>query len=132
MVLQAEVTEDHWLRDETSATWTRLIVAPRKFPYHPEEEGPGGPLLDRPGPRLASLRDARLTIRSNGESVRDNWTQVAKEEAKEPWTCKCNLFDRWSEASGDCKTPEDFVAEAAAVVKTGALGELAIHEETDF
>ena len=37
MVLQVEETEDHWMRDETSATWARAIVVPRKFPYHPEE-----------------------------------------------------------------------------------------------
>ena len=37
MGLQPEETEDHWIRDETSATWTRVIVVPRKFPYHPEE-----------------------------------------------------------------------------------------------
>ena len=126
MGLQAEVTEYHWMRDEKSATWTRVIVVPRKFPYHPEEEGPGGPLRDRLGPRLTSLRDARLTVQSNGESTRDNWRQAANEEAKEPWTGRCTFFDKWSEASDDCKT------EVAAVAKTGAMGELLFHEETDF
>ena len=44
MGLQLEETEDHWMRGETSATWTRVIVVPRKSPYHPEEEGLSGPL----------------------------------------------------------------------------------------
>ena len=126
MGLQPEESGDHWMRDETSATWTRGIVVPRKSPYHPEEEGLSGPLRDQLRPRVISLRDARLTVRSNGESTRDNWKQAANDEAKEPWTGRCFFFDKWSEASDDCK------AEVAAVAKAGALGELVFHEETDF
>ena len=118
MGLHAEETEDHWIREETPAPWTRVIVVPRTFPHHPEEEGPGGPLRGRPGPILTSLRDARLTVLSNGDSTRDNWRQAAIKESKEPWTGRCIFFDRWSEASDGCKT------EVAAVANTGALGEL--------
>ena len=53
MCLQTEETEDHWVRDETSATWTRVIVVPRKIPYHPEE-GMGGPFQDRLRPGVTS------------------------------------------------------------------------------
>ena len=37
MGLQLEESEDHWIRDETTATWTRVIVIPRKTPYCFEE-----------------------------------------------------------------------------------------------
>ena len=100
MGLQPEETKDRWTRDETSATWTRVIVVPRKIPYHPEE-GLGGPFQDRSRPRVASLRDARLTIRSNGESTLDSWKQAANDEAKELGTGRCTFFDKWSEASED-------------------------------
>ena len=33
--------EDHWVRDLTTATWTRSIVVPRRDFYHPSE-GEGG------------------------------------------------------------------------------------------
>ena len=71
------------MRDETIATWTRVIVVPRKIHYH-LEEGLGGPLLDRPQTRVASLRDARLTIRSDGKSTRDNWRLAASDKLEEP------------------------------------------------
>ena len=29
MGLQPEESEDHWIRDETTATWTRVIIVPR-------------------------------------------------------------------------------------------------------
>ena len=100
-------------------------MVPRKIPYH-HEEGLGGPLLDRPQPRVASLRDARLTIRSDGESTRDNWRLLACDRLEEPWTGRCTFYDRWSEAS------EDHEAEVAVVAKTGSLGDLVFHDETGF
>ena len=84
------------------------------------------PLWDQLRPRVISVRDARLTVRSNGESIRDNWKQAVDQEAKEPRTGRCTFFDKSSEASDDCK------AELAAVATAGALGELVFHEETDF
>ena len=59
MGLQPEETEDHWVRDETSATWTRVIVGPRKLPYHPEEDL-GGPFQDQPKPSVASASGGAL------------------------------------------------------------------------
>ena len=67
-----------------------------------------------------------MPVRSTGESTRDNWKQAANDEAREPWTGRCTFFDKWSEASEDCKT------EVATVAKAGALGDLVFHEDADF
>ena len=39
MGLRFEESEDHWIRDETTATWTRVIVVPRRTLYFPDEGG---------------------------------------------------------------------------------------------
>ena len=72
MGLPHDECTDHWVHDETIATW-RMIVAPRRGLYCPEEWprvwGDFAPV----GPLVPSLRNARLTILKDGWVFRDNW-----------------------------------------------------------
>ena len=62
--LELDESADRWTRDEASATWTRLIVIPRKSFCHPIE-GEGGP-------DISTLSGKRSTLPSSGKTVRDN------------------------------------------------------------
>ena len=67
---------DHWLRDEVTATWTRVIRVPRRAMYHPSEgiaDQEEGLSLEEKGPVLSTLRSARMTIPEKGRSIRDDW-----------------------------------------------------------
>ena len=56
----------------STATWTRSIVVPQREFYHPSE-GEGGP-------DLSTLSDRRLTVPSDGKSIRDDWRTLAIED----------------------------------------------------
>ena len=105
---------------------TRLIVVPRSTPYYPEEAGNGFDCGLGSQPRTSSLRDARLTIRSDGRSTRDNWRSADKEKLEDPWAGRCTFYDRWTEASNVQE------ADVAAVAKQRGLGDLVFHEEHAF
>ena len=81
------VEGDDWEYDRATATWTRVIVVPRKDFYHPSE------WLERSaatGPILANFRDWRLTIPLVGKAVKDNWRKAEMHESptsdSEEWT----------------------------------------------
>ena len=58
---------DYWGYDKTAATWTRVIVVPRKEFYHPSE---GLERSAMSGPALANLRDLRVTIPQVEKAIR--------------------------------------------------------------
>ena len=86
MGLQSEEPEDYWIHDATAATWTRMVIVPRREYYYPEEEtvehrGDSAPCVR--WPVVSSLRDARLTIPKGGKALKDNWRAAAREDG--PW-----------------------------------------------
>jgi hypothetical protein len=83
---------DRWVHDAIAATWTRIIVVPRKRSFHPSEDSEDGPL---PG----DLGDSRVTITSDGKVTRDSWRRDA-EEGPEEWTGTCIFRESWSSGQG--------------------------------
>ena len=63
---------DHWIKDSSTASWTRYVVVPRREFCHPSQ-GEGGP-------DLSVLSGRRITIPSSGKMVRDNWKSTAAED----------------------------------------------------
>ena len=61
-----------------TATWTRIIVVPRKEFYHPSEGLERSTMI---GPVLANLRDSRATIPQMGKTIKDNWRKAAMHES---------------------------------------------------
>ena len=87
MGLIPDEPENYWVRDLTTATWTRFIVIPRKEFYHPSE--------GECGPDVSTLRNTRLTVPSVGKSIRDDWRATPVEDgpsAGEVWVGKCVLL----------------------------------------
>ena len=76
MGLAGENAKDHWEHDPTAATWTRVVVEPRKDFYNPSE----GEEQGRNCPKLEELRDTRVTIPKFGTSVKDNWRKTDSSE----------------------------------------------------
>ena len=89
-----------WVYDETTATWTRIIVVPRKEFYHPSEGLERSTMI---GPVLSSPRDSRVTIPQREKIVKDNWRKVAMHESptctSEEWTGKFIFCENWAGAS---------------------------------
>ena len=77
--LPLDEREDHWMHDETTATWTRIIAVPRKGFYYPSERSQArfGTILQYctlpwgECPRETGLRDARSIILEDGAILRD-------------------------------------------------------------
>ena len=94
---------DHWLRDEVTATWTRVIRVPRRSMYHPSEgiaDQVEGLSLEERGPVLSTLRSARMTIPEKGGSIRDDWRTSSEEDLMEDyWVGRCVFYEDWAEAS---------------------------------
>ena len=83
MGLQPEESGDHQIHDDSIATWTRIIVIPRKELYYPGEEARGINAPRRGGPSMTSIRDARLTVLGDGRTFRDNWRTAVGEGGPE-------------------------------------------------
>ena len=62
--LELDESADRWTRDEASATWTRMIVAPRTIFCRPSE--------DEGGPDISTLSGKRSTLPSSGKTVRES------------------------------------------------------------
>ena len=72
MGLIPDESGDYWVRDSTTATWTRLITVPRREFYYPNE--------GERGPGLSILRSTRLTIPRMVKSIKDDWRKTVVED----------------------------------------------------
>ena len=137
MGLPPEDSEDHLIRDETTATWTRVIVVHMRALYVPDEGGEtrGDFAPQAPHPRVSSLRGARLTTRRDGKTIRDNWRTASKEAlgadgVEDLLDWEMGVFRQVIEASEVQEVGQ--VAVETVSNAGGALGDLVFQEERDF
>jgi len=124
MGLLGEEIKDYWIYDSTAATWTRMIVEPRRDYYHPSE----GDESCKDGPQLDELRDTRVTIPKSGPSVRDNWKkadsskELSEDMPEDGWTGKTVFYENWADA-----------VEAQEIARVTVLpGELVINDIPEY